>query len=238
MAIEAADQLEAQRGHTPVITPRRGLPSGRALIGGLLVTLAALGSFAVATAGSEGPGTEYLVLSVPVAAGDTITLTTVALEAMELSPALIASSLTTTDGLEGAIALRDLRAGELLATDDLIAAPSIDGQTIRGMHELTFAVPLDRTPPGLRRGDRVTILGTAVDTTTVAVEDALVLMIDTRPEQIGSSGRGVLTIAIEDAGSVMTITHVTLTAEITVVRSTRALDDIYPGIVTTDGVTS
>ena len=237
MAIATADQLETPRGHTPIITPRRGLPSGRALIGGLLVTVAALGSFAIATAGSEGPGTEYLVLSSPVAAGDTITLTTVAFEAMELSPSLIASALTTTDGLEGAIALRDLRIGELLAADDLIAAPSVDGQTISGMHELTFAVPLDRTPPGLRRGDRVTILGTATDTTTVAVEDALVLMIDTRPDQIGSSGRGVLTLAIEDAGSVMTITHVTQTAEITVVRSTRALDDIYPELVTSSETT-
>ena len=232
MAIAEAKHPDAPRGHTPVITPRRGLPNGRALVGALLVTLAAVGSFAVATAGNDGPGTEYLVLDSPIEAGDPVMLSAVSLEPMELSPTLIASALTTTDGLEGATALRDLRAGELLATDDLIAAPTIDGRAIFEVHELTFAVPLERTPPGLRRGDRVTILGTTADATAVAVEDALVLTIDTRTDQIGSSGSGVLTLAIDDALSVMTIAHVTQTTDITVVRSTRALADHYPEVVT------
>ncbi len=237
MAITTAEPTTQGRGPTRVIVPRRALPNGRAIVGALLVTLATIASFAVATSGEDGPETQYLVVSTPIAAGDTVSLRAVTAEPMELSPTLITSALTTTAGLEGATALRDLRAGELLNADDLIAAHSIDGDVITNVHEITFSVPLDRTPPGIRRGDRVTILGTSADVTSVAVEDALVLSIDTQPDQIGSSGNGALTLAIDDAETVMAIAHVTQTAEITVVRSTRALADTYPPVLGTDQAT-
>ncbi len=237
MAITTAEPTDTGRGRARVITPRRGLPNGRAIVGALLVTLATIGSFAVATSGGDGPRTEYLVVSSPIAAGEAVSLGAVTAEPMELSPTLIASALTTTAGLEGATALRDLHAGELLRADDLIAAHSIDGEVITDIHEITFSVPLDRTPPGVRRGDRVTILGTSADVTTVAVEDALVLSIDTQPDQIGSSGNGTLTLAIDDAETVMGIAHVTQTTDITVVRSTRALADTYPAVITSDQAT-
>lgn len=237
MAITTAEPTEVRGGPTRVIAPRRGLPNGRAIVGALLVTLATIGSFAVATSGDSGPKTEYLVVSSPIAAGETVSLQAVTAEPMELSPTLITSALTTTAGLNGATALRDLRAGELLTSDDLIAAHSIDGKAVTNIHELTFSVPLDRTPAGIRRGDRVTILGTSADVTSVAVEDALVLSIDTQPDQIGSSGNGALTLAIDDAETVMTIAHVTQTTDITVVRSTRALADTYPPVLATDQAT-
>ena len=64
--------------------------------------------------------------------------------------------------------------------------------------------------------------------TAVGVEDAVVLSIDTEPGQIGASGQGVLTLAIDDAEMVLTLTHLTQTSDITIVRSTRAVADEYP----------
>src|SRR6187431_1720909 len=40
-----------------VITTRRGLPTGRSVLGGLLVALAALGTYVAATSGGDAPTT-------------------------------------------------------------------------------------------------------------------------------------------------------------------------------------
>ncbi len=228
MTATTAEQSVNEHGPLRVIAARRGLPNGRALLGAFLVTAAALGTFALATGGDEGPSVAYLVLQGDVPAGGAITLGDVEFVPMELGSSLVSTALTTTAGLDGATALRDLRGGELLSTNDLLAAPAIDGLTIGAVHELTFGVPLDRTPPGLRQGDRVTVLGTTDTQTSVGVEDAVVLSIDTEPGQFGSSGHGVLTLAMDDAETVLALTHLTQTSDITIVRSTRAIDDVYP----------
>ena len=90
---------------------RRGLPTGRALVGALLVTLAAVGSFAIATAGDDGPTTEYLVMINDVDAGDQIRFADVSLAAKDLAPEVAANALRSTNGLEGATALHYLRNG-------------------------------------------------------------------------------------------------------------------------------
>ena len=56
------------------ITPRRSLPSGRAVVGALLVTVAAVGSFVVATAGESTPDVSYLVAARPIDAGESVTV--------------------------------------------------------------------------------------------------------------------------------------------------------------------
>ena len=212
------------------ISPRRALPSGRALVGAFLVTIAALGAFVVATGGDDGPTTSFLVTNRDLRAGDTIGQDDVRFEPMTLSTDLAGRALNSTDGLDGAVVLRDFRAGELIDVADVIAGieAGADEAVDEGLHEVTIGIPLERTPSSLVVGDRVTILATADDTTRVAVEDARVLAIDRRPDQIGSSGRGVLTLAIDDPAVVLEVAHLTQTTDITVVRSTRALDDVFP----------
>lgn len=224
----AATAGEPVRAPIRAITPRRGLPSGRAIVGALLVTIAAVGAFIAATVGDDTPDTAYLVLNEPIAAGAAVSVDMVEAVPMELSPSVAESSLVSTVGLDGAVALRDLRAGELLSAADLIATPVVDGEPIGSVHELTFGIPLDRTPAGILRGDRVTVLATIDTQTQVAIEDALVLAIDTEPDSIGASGRGVLTLAIDDPADVVAVAHLTQVADITVVRSTRAIEDVFP----------
>ncbi|MEM9204502.1 MAG: SAF domain-containing protein [Actinomycetota bacterium] len=222
---ESTDNPTAVRA----ITPRRSLPSGRALIGAFLVTVAALGAFVVATGGDDGPTTSFLVTTRDLAAGDTITIADVRFEPMTLSSDLAGRSLNSTDGLDGATVLRDFRAGELIDVADVIGAigDQTDGPDAT-LHEVTIGVPLERTPASLREGDRITLLGTAGATTRVAVEDALVLDIDREPDQIGLSGTGILTIAIDEPDVVLTVAHISQTTDITIVLSTRALTDVFP----------
>jgi len=228
MPSNEAEQSEITIEARHAIVARRSLPSGRALGGALLVTLAALGAFLLATSGSEGPSTSYLVLARSVALGEALSPDAVRFEPMKLSDQLAADSLTSTQGVAGATALRDLRAGELLSSQDLIEAALVDGEPRSSIHELAFAIPIERTPSGLTTGDRVTILGTLSGVTRVAVEDATVLAVDTEPEQLRASGLGILTLAVEEARTALEIAHATQTAELTIVRSTRALDDVFP----------
>ncbi|MEM9521524.1 MAG: SAF domain-containing protein [Actinomycetota bacterium] len=216
------------------ISPRRALPSGRALVGAFLVTVATLGAFVVATGGDDGPTTSFLVTTRDLTAGEAITEADVRFEAMTLSDDLAGRALNSTAGIDGAVVLRDFRAGELIDVADVIAGVDGGGAIDGDLHEITIGVPLERTPSSLVVGDRVTILATADDTTRVAVEDARVLEVDRRPDQIGSSGRGILTLAIDDPAVVLEVAHLTQTADITVVRSTRALDDVFPTETSTE----
>ena len=226
MASPTADATEP-RAARRAISPRRSLPSGRALVGAFLVTVAALGAFAVATGGDDGPDTRYLVTTRDIAAGEQLSLADVTFEAMVLSDDLAGRSVNSTDGLEGATALRDFRAGELIDVADVIGGVNSDVAEAT-IHEVTFGIPLERTPASLVPGDRVTVLATVAGSTRLTVEDAQVLEIDRQPDQIGSSGRGVLTIAVDAPETVMDIAHLTQIADITVVRSTRAIDDVFP----------
>ena len=196
-------------------------------MGAFLVTVAALGAFALATGGDDGPDTRYLVTTRDISAGDRLSLADVMFEPMVLSDDLAGRSVNSTDGLEGATALRDFRAGELIDVADVIGGVN-GGDGDATIHEITFGIPLERTPTSLVPGDRVTVLATIGGTTRLAVEDAQVLEVDRQPDQIGSSGRGVPTLAVDAPDTVMDIAHLTQIADITVVRSTRAIDDVFP----------
>ncbi len=212
------------------IRSRRALPSSRAVLGALLVTIGALGTFTLASDGLGPPETSYLVATRDLQPGETIATTDVRFEAMELSAELSATTLNSVEGLDGAVVLHDLGTGELIDVAHLLAATVPGDRRLSSVHEVTFGIPLDRSPTALVPGDRITVLATTPETTTVAVEHAVVLDIDSRPDQIRASGRGVVTIAVEEPATVMQVAHLTQTTDITVVRSTRALGDRYPNV--------
>lgn len=232
-AADAASSTTPRR----TFQPRRGLPTGRAIVGALLVTVSAVGAFAIATTGDDGPSTEYLVLIDDVEAGATVELDDVAFAAMELAPEVAATALRTTNGLEGATALQHLRAGQLLDVRSLNGAAFVDGAPVVSVHELTIPVQRNRAPERLRRGDRVTILAfdDSADILFTALEDALVLSFDTESPGIINSDEAILTLALPDSELVARGTYLSFD-EVTVVLTSRALDDEYdPEFVVTAG---
>lgn len=228
---DAAGPSAAKRA----IVSRRSLPNGRALVGALLVTVAAVGAFVFANGGDSGPHTEFLVLLRDIDAGDSISAADVAFEPMILSPELARIAFESvgtesTDAVDGATALRFLHAGGLLLTPDLRRATRIGGSDTTNIHELTLPVPLDRTPDLLARGDLVTILAydSRNEETWVAFEDALVLAFNTQSDSFGSSSAGRLTLGLSESGQVLRGAHLSF-LELTVVLTTRIGDDDFPG---------
>ena len=216
----------------PVIASRRGLPSGRAAAGALLVSVAAVGTFVLAAGPDEGPRSSYLVAVASVEAGTPVDDDDFALRPLGLSADVAARALTDAAGLEGAIAVRDLAPGDLLTAADLIGAPTVSGRPVGAVHEIAFPVPVERISARTVNGDQVTVLTTASgdggDSTEVAVEDGVVLSWVADADAIGGSGVGVLTLAVNDAETAIGLAHMVRTGEVTVVRTTRAVSDRYP----------
>jgi Flp pilus assembly protein CpaB len=209
-------------------TTRRTLPSSRAVVGALLMTIAAVGAFSIATDADRGPTTEYLVLVDDIEPGDRVEPDDIAFAPMTLASDVAENSLTATTGLEGATARQFLRAGSVLDRRDLNGATFVAGTPVVGVHELTFPVSRDRAPARLGRGDRVTVLAfdDREDILRTALEDALVLTYDSESTGIGSSGEARLTLALPDAESVLEGTFWSYRS-VTVVLTSRALDDEY-----------
>ncbi len=224
----------ASAGTERSIISRRSLPNGRALVGALLVTVAAVGAFVFANRGNDGPATEYLVVLRDINAGDLVNASDLTYEPMTLSPqladiALSSEEVGATGHIEGATALRFLHAGGLLLAPDLRDSTPVPGAETTEVHELTLPVPLDRTPELLARGDRVTVLAydSRSNDTRVAFEDALVLAYDTFGDSIGSSSKGRLTLGLGESEEVLRGAHLSF-LELTVVLTTRATKDNYP----------
>ena len=238
MSVTEPDGGYSAKPQARSLRPRRRLPSGRAVVGALMVTVAGVGAFTLADRGSGDPGELYLVASEPIEQGAAVSLGDLALAPMLLPAVVAANAVSSADGLEGSIAVRDLVAGDLITAGDLIAAPSADGAAVGAIHEMSMPVEHDRISDRTAAGDRVTVLATldASDDpfTIVAAEDVRVLGWSGGSES--ASSRGVLKLALDDAASAMSLAHLSRRGSVTVIRTTRAVTDAYPAYVATSGL--
>lgn len=204
------------------------LPNGRTVLGGLLVTIAIVGTFLVADSGPAQPDGAFAVTTRPLAIGEIITADDVTTARMLLTDELRDVAFRSPDAVVGAVVTDDLHSHALITTAHTSQAGSAGTPTITSLHEVSFSVPADRHPPGVTAGDRVTVLATAGDRTDVAVKDTTVLTAEGNGDRSLGGSHTILKLAVADPAAVMQLAHLTQTAELTVVRSTRALGDVWP----------
>ncbi|HEY4376975.1 MAG TPA: SAF domain-containing protein, partial [Acidimicrobiales bacterium] len=94
------------------IRPRRGLPGTRAVVGGLLVAVAALGTFAVTTGAGRHAVPRYVVARRPIAAGQRIQAGDLASAPIDLPGASRQSAFGRIAAVAGAVALGPIQPGE------------------------------------------------------------------------------------------------------------------------------
>lgn len=229
---DGADGVPAARR----IQPRASLPSTRAVVGGLLVALAALGTFVAHRAATAAPTTAFVVAAADVAPGERLDPSRLRLEAMALPEGVGAGAFRSPDELDGAVAIAPLRAGELVQASAVL----LESAASPPASELSFAVERTRALDGtLNRGERVDVLATygTGDTaaTHVVVADALITDIDNeRRDAIGEASTITVILALPSPDDVLEAAHATQVAEITLVRTTKAPDaeattDVYRG---------
>lgn len=162
---------------------RRALPTGRAVVGGFLVALAAVVVFAAALSGSNNHERTYLVANQPLAAGTVITTGDLGTARMQLSSASSSLAFTDSGSVVGRALAVPVQAGQLLQTS--LLAPSSPQSPLRPV-----AASVDPDSLGdLTAGEKVDVLvtvGTGTSTQVSAVMRGAELM------EVGHSSSGVL----------------------------------------------
>ncbi|MGQ0618169.1 MAG: RcpC/CpaB family pilus assembly protein [Acidimicrobiia bacterium] len=179
---------------------RRALPNGRAVVGGFLVTVAAVSAFAVASRTGDGPSRRYVVAARDVAIGTTLTPPDLALMPAELPEGAAERAYAEVTAAAGRVTVAPLRAGDLVRGPALVGAAEV----APAAH---LSVPISRSHAfggAVDPGERLDVVATygpgggqtavvahaarvirvdAADGAPLAGSDALVLVVSVDPDE-------------------------------------------------------
>ena len=217
-----------------LIERRPGLPGGRAALGGLLISIAAVGVF-LAYAGSNSGPTDRIVVAVhEIRVGEVIEADDIATMVGELPHGARAGTFDSTRSVVGRVALGPISRGEIVQAGAITAQ-----RASSSAHEIVITLPREQIAVGrLKHGERVDVFVTYDERTTSVVRGAQVV-------QIGSEGDGSLTsdraisivVAVPSGDVVAALVHALRTGDVTVVRSTFAEADDGEPLVFERGAT-
>ena len=217
-----SDEIDKRR-----IRPRRVWPGSRALVGGLLVAVAALGLFATARRSNSAPATRFVVATTDIAPGTRITAGMVGLQAVELPASLSQAAFGPSEDLDvlGGIAIGPIGVGELLQRSTIRSGASGAGAAQRP-YEVSFEVESSRAlNGGLRPGESVDVVATVGTGTSAAtsliLSATLVVAVDEPHTAALVSDSVVVTLALDDSAAVVQLTAAVDSGQVTLVRAAR-----------------
>lgn len=199
------------------IVRRQPLPGGRAIVGGLLLAVAALGTFLTWQEASGTPDRSYAVAVHPIPPGGRVDADDVRLEPIDLPSDVAAAAFTSLGSVVGRIALGPIGEGELIQAAQVSSAGSADPSV-----EVSFAIDRDRAVDGLLRpGDRVDVFATYDDHTTPVAEGVQVVSISAGDgSSFGTGSQLTVTVALTDPERRVDLIHAIRAGEVTLARST------------------
>jgi Flp pilus assembly protein CpaB len=193
-------------------------PTGRAVLGGLLVVVAGVGVYAAHEQATASPDTKWLVATHAIAPGSTITPADLGLATMRLGPAASRAFADPADVI-GRVALDRVDEGEVLQRSDISAHRRIDPSRATA-RRLTLALPAGRALGGLLApGQYVDLLSTGdtAGSTTVVARDALVTAVDQRSsEGIGTNDAIAVSLVVADETTATAVVDANETGKVTV----------------------
>jgi len=200
---------------------RRSLPGSRAVLGGLLVAVAAVGAFAASSRSGTGPRQSYVVTTHALPAGARLQAADLEVVAMDLGTELRAHAFGNGQVLLGATLIAPLGAGELVQASAVVARKG-DAAS----RELSFTLERGRVSPGVKEGERADLLathGSGNDAfTSVVVRQALIVAIERPRSASGDYGPSTVTVSVEDPADALALAHAVQLGKITLVRATGA----------------
>jgi hypothetical protein len=193
---------------------RVALPRGRAVVGGLLVALAAIGLLLAHQAATRQQVTSWLVARHTIAAGARIRSTDVAFAPMDLYRGTAQRAFHTSGGVLGATAKTEVAAGELLQRSDIGSRRTATGPARRLTLDLTPSQALDGSVVG---GDRVDIVSSGDDpgTTKVIAHRVLVVSVRHPSAGLGSTDAVRLTLVVNDEATASAVIDGALHGKVT-----------------------
>lgn len=217
----SSDQLPPADESTRVVDPRRRLPGGRAVLGGVLVACAALGLFAATRTRSNVPSTTYWVARRPLTPGHRISDADLARVPIDLPDSVATAAVRGEGASVGVLVLQPIARGELI-TQSAIAKPG----RARATPLVSFSIEPDRAAAGdLVVGDHVDVFATwdgAADNTTKRVAHDLDVVAVSRPDSdaLGGIGQLTLSVSVPAGASTLRLVRAIRSSELTVARTT------------------
>ena len=209
----------------PIRRPERSLPSGRAALGGLLVTIAALGTLLAYGSAHSAPKGRFLVATRDVAAGAPLGRSDVRVARFDLPPDLAerVADASAQSQFTDLVTLAPIRAGEPILRANLIRKSG--GATSREM-----SVSLDSAQAAgghLQIADRVDVLatfGSGTDARTELVAaDLPIVRLDRADGSITSSRAAMtITLAFDDPALELSMAQAIAVGKVQLVRTTGA----------------
>lgn len=222
--VQSSDVAE-QAARVRAVRPRRGLPSGRAVVGGFLVALAAVGLFSAYTTATSEPTTGYIVAARDLQPGDRIDESSVRLVPLNLPDEQRQRSYDVVEPLVDATVVEPLIEGELVQEGSLIATGAEPGT-----RSLSFAIePARAVNAKLKPGERVDILATfgtggEACTHVIASDIPIVAIDEAAGSLVGQGGSLTVTVQVADAQQEVAVAHAANAGAMTLVRTTHAAD--------------
>lgn len=199
---------------------RRALPTGRAVTGALLITLAFAGALALGRSGDHGPATSYVVASRAVSPGEVIDASAVRTIPIDLPLAQAEHAFTSIQELDGAVSLAPVAPGEVIQRGG-VRLPA-QGEPA-GVPQVTVSLERARALGGrLQVGEPVDVLATLGSgeqaSTSVLARRATAVAVDVPKSGVGSSGAVLVTLALPDAARALAVAHAGEVGAVTLVR--------------------
>ncbi|NLA34532.1 MAG: hypothetical protein GX868_02465 [Actinobacteria bacterium] len=197
-----------------------GLPSGRAVLGGVLISASVLGIIAAYRDATVDQRSDVLVIGRAVRPGASITAADLALAPMQLASITEGRSYVDPAEVIGSTVLVALEPGDLLSP-----AMIAEGERSRAVMARTVGLSLnaDHALGGrLNVGDRVDVfsLASSTEPATVLVRDARISAISTPSSgAIGSGGRLALSLDVADEREALAIVDADSGTGVTLVRA-------------------
>ncbi|HET7486383.1 MAG TPA: SAF domain-containing protein [Acidimicrobiales bacterium] len=198
---------------------RRSLPGGRAVVGGFLVALAAVGTFAAYTGATADTRVPYLVARHDLAAGHRITNADLGALPMDLPAALRSRAFRRPSELVGAMVVGPVSGGELLQSGSVVTGSAAGDQP-----QISFSIPASRAMGGtLRPGELVDVLATygTGDTgyTEAVVRGARVTDRSATRGSLADRGDEIITLAVPEPSDTLAVAHAVNAGEVMLVLS-------------------
>ena len=199
------------------ISRHRGLPGGRAVLGGVLMAVAAVGVFLAYEQAGRAPRDQIVVAALAIPVGEVLEPSDLRTVDGELPGSTAA--FEDVDALVGRVLLGPIGEGEIVQ-----AGTVTDGPATAGVHEVAVTLPRRQIAVGrLKEGERVDVFVTYDERTASVVRGAQVVQIGAEDDGSLTSDREItLVVGVPSGDAVAALVHALRTGDVTVVRSTFA----------------
>jgi Flp pilus assembly protein CpaB len=204
----------------------RTLPSGRALLGGVLVAASMVGAVSLSRSAGAPVAVPTVVATVDIVPGEPLGPHNLEIVHLAVPDQMLTATYADSDALGGTVSRSHVAAGEILQRGSVIESSAAQ-RAAAPAREVSLRVEVERAADGrLESGDQVDVLatyGNGIDATTfVVLSDAPVLTADRVDGGVATSRSIVLTLALVDRADTIALAHAIDNADITIVRTTTA----------------